>query len=546
MAPKQRRKSGGATSPEQPAKRQKIAPANDKETLDFYSTTLTLVQDLREGKNQISFDFLKLPSKKLYPDYYQTIKSPISINEISIKVKTNQYPTTQDFLNDFKLMANNANEYNDPESFIAKNSLTILDFVEDQVKQFNAGSNKPTEVEQQTPKLPKIKIRAPAAPSSSSTPSTPATPSNAGLKKKYLEILQELIDFEVDGIRIGDPFLEEVSRKDFPDYYQLIKHPMALNSVRKHINGNRMRSLDQFIEEINLIWQNAQLYNEEESLIYQDSKTLQDYFQKRIEELKHELSQPKSNDHSTPSSKKKPVIKLKPPVKSKLNLQVKNEQEDRPIDEPAKDASNEEENKLETKEEEVTTEPENKQVIEPTTETKVEGQDQLETIKSTRKRSSKQTAADALIQEISIASSRSVYKQQVKNQNNNPIPAIFQNWFEYRFEANDFQMQSYTLSLPPQQGAVSVLAALNDSLTDRKHQANLTVNGERVSPIPSVQYADTGRRLTSRYELKLAVGLNMVVFDVAVDPIFNEESRLRSQDALPNVEKLTFWIQVIH
>ena len=49
MAPKQRRKSGGATSPEQPAKRQKIAPANDKETLDFYSTTLTLVQDLREG-----------------------------------------------------------------------------------------------------------------------------------------------------------------------------------------------------------------------------------------------------------------------------------------------------------------------------------------------------------------------------------------------------------------------------------------------------------------------------------------------------------------
>ncbi len=488
---------------------------------------------------------MKLPSKKLYPDYYQTIKSPISINEISIKVKTNQYPTTQDFLNDFKLMANNANEYNDPESFIAKNSLTILDFVEDQVKQFNAGSNKPTEVEQQTPKLPKIKIRAPAPPSSTSTPSTPSTPSNAGLKKKYLEILQELIDFEVDGIRIGDPFLEEVSRKDFPDYYQLIKHPMALNSVRKHINGNRMRSLDQFIEEINLIWQNAQLYNEEESLIYQDSKTLQDYFQKRIEELKHELSQPKTHDHGTPSSKKKPVIKLKPPVKSKLNLQVKNEQEDKPVEETAKDVSNEQENKLETKEEEVTTESENKQVIEPTTETKVEGQDQLETIKSTRKRSSKQTAADALIQEISIASSRSVYKQQVKNQNNNPIPAIFQNWFEYRFEANDFQMQSYTLSLPPQQGAVSVLAALNDSLTDRKHQANLTVNGERVSPIPSVQYADTGRRLTSRYELKLAVGLNMVVFDVAVDPIFNEESRLRSQDALPNVEKLTFWIQVI-
>jgi len=504
------------------------------------------------SKNQITFDFLKLPSKKLYPDYYESIESPISLHEITSKVKSGQYSSTQEFLDDFKLLAKNANHYNEPSSDIAKNSLIISDFVEDQVKQFNGesttssstDSSKPIKSEQ-TPKLPKIKLRTPAA----SAPSTPSTPAGQGsIKKPLLDIIQELIDYEVDGIRIGDPFFEEVSRKDFPDYYQIIKQPMSLNSVKKHISGNRMKSIEQFENETDLIWKNAQTYNEESSLLYQDSKTLENVAHQKIEELRAY--------RATPASKRKQPLKLKakPPTKSNLKIHLNMKKEESPDDEEANDdvdMENKDEEKELTETKDDTSKEDNKegdQNGENSTENgdkKPETVDPLQAIKSTRKRSSKQTAADALIQEISISSSRSIYKQQVKSQSLNQLPSIFQNWFEYRFEANDFQVQSYTLSLPPQQGAVSVLAALNDSLVDRKHQANLTVNGERVNPIPSIQYADSGRRLTSRYELKLAVGLNMVVFDVAVDPVFNEESRLRSQDAAPNVEKLTFWIQVI-
>lgn len=524
---------------------------------------ISIILTVGPSKNQISLDFLKLPSKKLYPDYYESIKEPISLSEISAKVKSNQYETTQEFLDDFRLMANNANDYNEPESFIAKNSSTIFTFVEDQVNQFNLESENHVKSDQ-TPKLPKIKLRAPAT-----TPSTPSTPTSTGShKKQFLEILQELIDFEVDGIRIGDPFLVEVSRKDFPDYYKMIKHPMSLSTVKKHVNGNKLKTISQFSEEVDLIWQNAQIYNEESSLIYQDSKTLHDYFHNKIQELEQD-SKVSTPADSTPTSKKKLALKVKPkPSRSKLKIHLNLKKDEEQEDENKEEEDEKEEKHVEEQPEDIEpskTEPHpdtdsqdesvKKEETEnsldgsdPTAtkaETKIEGQDHLESIKSTRKRSSKQTAADALIQEISISSSRSVYKQQVKNQNNSPLPTIFQNWFEYRFEANDFQVQSYTLSLPPQQGAVSVLAALNDSLVDRKHQANLTVNGERVSPIPSIQYADSGRRLTSRYELKLAMGLNMVVFDVAVDPLFNEESRLRSQDSEPNVEKLIFWVQVI-
>lgn len=443
-------------------------------------------------------------------------------------------------------MANNANEYNEPDSFIAQNALKILEFVQDQVDQFNADSVEDVKVES-TPKLPKIKLRAPAP---TSTPSTPS--GNFSLKKAMLALLQELVEFEVDGINIGAPFLEEVSRKDFPDYYKLIKQPMSLISVRKHINGHKVRTIDQFVEEVELIWKNAQLYNEEDSLIYQDSITLSKHFNAKIEELREKLRA--HSVESTPSSKKKPTIKIKakpPKSKLKIHLNVKNDEADANDEagEDEVDVSKEDAEGSDEDNEDSEIKEEGEKEEQETSETKEEGKpekEELQTIKPTRKRSSKQTAADALIQEISISSSRSVYKQQVKNQGTlNQISSIFQNWFEYRFEANDFQVQSYTLSLPPQQGAVSVLAGLNDSLIDRKHLANLTVNGERVSPIPSVQYADSGRRLTSRYELKLATGLNMVVFDVSVENQANEESRLRSQDASPNVEKLTFWIQVV-
>jgi len=51
MPPKQRRKSSSVGSPEQPAKRQKLGNgAQSQESIqEFFTTTLNLVQELRDG-----------------------------------------------------------------------------------------------------------------------------------------------------------------------------------------------------------------------------------------------------------------------------------------------------------------------------------------------------------------------------------------------------------------------------------------------------------------------------------------------------------------
>ncbi|CCX34630.1 Similar to Chromatin structure-remodeling complex subunit snf21; acc. no. Q9UTN6 [Pyronema omphalodes CBS 100304] len=60
--------------------------------------------------------FEKLPSKRMFPDYYQIIKQPISFNEIKKRIKNGDYTNLEGLRDDFKLMFNNARIYNEEGS----------------------------------------------------------------------------------------------------------------------------------------------------------------------------------------------------------------------------------------------------------------------------------------------------------------------------------------------------------------------------------------------------------------------------------------------
>ena len=62
--------------------------------------------------------FVKLPSKRVYPDYFEEIKRPISLNQIKHKLNKRVYNSLADLGRDFELMFNNAMQYNVEESVI--------------------------------------------------------------------------------------------------------------------------------------------------------------------------------------------------------------------------------------------------------------------------------------------------------------------------------------------------------------------------------------------------------------------------------------------
>ena len=80
---------------------------------------------------------------------------------------------------------------------------------------------------------------------------------------KCLEILDKLISWP-----ICSPFIELVDpeRDGAPGYFDVIKHPMALNEVKKKLNGNEYNTLKDWETDVNLIWENARVYNGDDTL----------------------------------------------------------------------------------------------------------------------------------------------------------------------------------------------------------------------------------------------------------------------------------------
>lgn len=61
---------------------------------------------------------------------------------------------------------------------------------------------------------------------------------------------------------------------ELPDYPEIIKKPMDLDSVRKKLSNNIYSNTTQFAEDLRLIWSNAKCYNRTESKIWENAETL--------------------------------------------------------------------------------------------------------------------------------------------------------------------------------------------------------------------------------------------------------------------------------
>ncbi|KAI7819066.1 hypothetical protein BC939DRAFT_271367 [Gamsiella multidivaricata] len=64
------------------------------------------------------------------------------------------------------------------------------------------------------------------------------------------------------------PFLNKVNKREAPDYFQVIKHPMDLGTVLKKLKAFAYQSKTQFANDLYLIYSNCLLYNSDPSSVY--------------------------------------------------------------------------------------------------------------------------------------------------------------------------------------------------------------------------------------------------------------------------------------
>ena len=63
-------------------------------------------------------------------------------------------------------------------------------------------------------------------------------------------------------------FEEKVPKKDYPDYYKMIKKPTSIADARALVEMGAVQDWDTLAKEVRLIWENAKEYNVEGSDIY--------------------------------------------------------------------------------------------------------------------------------------------------------------------------------------------------------------------------------------------------------------------------------------
>uniref|UniRef100_A0A8C6XVZ4 Bromo domain-containing protein n=1 Tax=Naja naja TaxID=35670 RepID=A0A8C6XVZ4_NAJNA len=234
------------------------------------------VRNCRNNQGQlISEPFFHLPSKKKYPDYYQQIKMPISLQQIRV-LKLQQVMQAK------KKELARRDEIEDGDSMIS--SATS-----------DAGSSK--------------------------------RKSKKNIKKQRMKILYNVVLEAREpgtGRRLCELFMVKPSKKDYPDYYKIILEPMDLKIIEHNIRSDKYAGEEAMIEDMRLMFRNARHYNEEGSQVYNDAHILEKILKEKRKELgplleDDEIASPKLKlSNFIPRGRRLSAIFLRLPSRSEL------------------------------------------------------------------------------------------------------------------------------------------------------------------------------------------------------------------------------------
>ncbi|THH27664.1 hypothetical protein EUX98_g6524 [Antrodiella citrinella] len=244
----------------------------------------------KEGRI-LSVDFMRLPNKRQYSDYYTQIKHPISLDEIKDRIEDGAYLTFNDCINDLETCFKNAKRYNIRESQIWKDAKVLHKLVTNEVVRLSGGSAAQGD-------------DADAAGAGGSD-----VEAEGGKKKKQPNMsrvmkakLQKLVDkTNSDGRVLSIEFMELPSKKQWPVYYKAIKKPQCIENIFKKLKRKEYHTPTDFANDVELVFSNALEFNQEHTDIWEDALVLRDYFRQLMSDLPPPFDIPaySSSDHST-------------------------------------------------------------------------------------------------------------------------------------------------------------------------------------------------------------------------------------------------------
>ncbi|KAJ4170092.1 transcriptional regulator [Fusarium falciforme] len=117
------------------------------------------------------------------------------------------------------------------------------------------------------------------------------------LQKSLRTLYEALMTLEVDDIEppeddesdpgkrlIIGPFVKLPPKRDYADYYVIIQNPICMNQIQTRIKKEEYTCLSAMRKDIELMIRSCQTYNEDGSILYQDAKIMEEFFNTKYQE----------------------------------------------------------------------------------------------------------------------------------------------------------------------------------------------------------------------------------------------------------------------
>lgn len=268
-----------------------------------------------EGR-KVSTLFQLLPSRAMYPDYYQYIKEPIDLKMIGTKIQSNAYQTTSDLEKDLLLMIRNAKYYNEPGSQVYKDANLLRRILASKKNDLDLKKRESTPGTVVSTKSRRRRRRSGFERMSSIAASLqydeedgdPISAGNVSLASGDETMMEDVNEEEDDSADdVNDPqwiifasvrnytdangnsnitpFMRLPNKRYYPDYYTEIKNPISLSKIQSKIRSGNYKETTQLVEDLNVMFENAKKYNRPDSKIYEDACNMQRAMQVKAKEL---------------------------------------------------------------------------------------------------------------------------------------------------------------------------------------------------------------------------------------------------------------------
>lgn len=229
--------------------------------------------------------FIRAPKRRQEPSYYEVVTNPIDLLRVQQKLKTDSYEDVEELSIDVELLVTNAKAFYKPASAEYADACALWETFQQNKQKLIESNQQIDESPAETNRRP---VRVGRKPRTSAADTDDAS---EGSKEDDMDLYEELFASVVtatdpiDNRALFTEFQLLPSKRLYPDYYDVIEHPIDLKLIATKIQTSAYTNLGEMEKDLLQMVKNACTFNEPGSQIYKDAKTLKKVFMNRKVEL---------------------------------------------------------------------------------------------------------------------------------------------------------------------------------------------------------------------------------------------------------------------